>query len=191
MRHIPNARRLARSATTACGILVTGLIAGPAVLAQDDGTPPAPPTISMEVQGKRVFFDAPDTVRTGEKLTIVNNTNPRRIGPHTFSLAKPSVLPHGGKEFKNCFTPGKICMDIALAHKFNPRTEKINKPIVNVGAKGWNRMFTKKRKGDSWYTETKGEEFVRRVSASAGTTLTFLCAVHPNMQGEIKVVAAE
>ena len=187
----PTAGRIARYGGATAGVAAIALIGGPAVLAQDPGATPEPATISMKVQGKRLFFDGPATVVKGEELRIVNDTSVRKVGPHTFSLAKKSVLPDTSKEFKNCFTPGKVCMDIATAHKFNPKTEKIGKPVVDAGAKGWNRSFTKDHAGDSWYTETKGEDHTRRVTASAGTTLRFLCAIHPDMQGKIEVVAAE
>ena len=42
--------------------------------------------------------------------------------------------------------------------------------------------------GDTWYTETKNAKESRTISAKAGTTLTYFCAVHPNMVGTIKVV---
>lgn len=178
--------------STAAAVVATGLIAGPAVLAQAPGAEPEPATITMVLKGKGggPKFEGPDTVQSGQPLRIVNATSPRKIGPHTFSLVRPSLLPKTAKQFKNCFTPKRICMRIALAHKFNPKTEKIGQQVVDPGAKGWNKAFTKKRKGDSWYTETKGESFTANVSASAGRTLSFLCAVHPDMQGEIEVVAA-
>lgn len=189
MKHsLPNAGRLARYGVASAGVVAIALTGGPAVLAQDDEVTP---TISMEVDGKRLFFDGPATVVKGQELRILNDTSVRKVGPHTFSLAKQSVLPDTPREFKQCFTPGKICMDIATAHKFNPKTEKIAKPVVNAGAKGWNRGFANDRTGDSWYTETKGDSHTRRVTASAGSTLRFICAVHPDMQGKIKVVAAE
>lgn len=192
MKHsLPNAGRFARYGGTTAGVVAIALIGGPAVLAQDPGDTPEPATITMELAGKRIFFDGPATVQKGQELQIVNNTSVRKVGPHTFSLAKQSVLPDTPNGFKKCFTPGKVCMDIAVAHKFNPKTEKIGKPVVDVGAKGWNRSFTKERTGDSWYTETKDESTTRRVTASAGSTLRFICAIHPDMQGKIKVVAAE
>lgn len=188
---LPKPGRIARYGAATAGAIAIALTGGPAVLAQDDGTPDEPATITMEVQGKRLLFAGPETVVKGQELEIVNDTSVRKVGPHTFSLAKKSVLPDTPKEFRQCFTPGKVCMNIATAHKFNPKTEKIAKPIVDAGAKGWNRSFTKDRAGDSWYTETKGESFTRRVTASAGTTLRFICAIHPDMQGKIEVVAGE
>ena len=183
-----SAGRIARCGGAAAPAVAVALIAGPAVVAQNDD---APPTITMAAEGKRLLFEGPTTVAKGDELRIVNDTSVAKHGPHTFSLAKQNVLPDTPKEFKQCFTPGKICMEIALAHKFNPKTEKIGKPVIDAGAKGWNRSFAKDRVGDSWYTEKKDESTSRRVTASAGSTLSFICAVHPDMQGKIKVVAAE
>ena len=48
----------------------------------------------------------------------------------------------------------------------------------------------KGKKGDSWFTgERKGTHDVAKVTAKAGTTLYFICAIHPWMQGSVKVVA--
>ena len=183
--------RIARYGGATAAAIAIALVAGPAVVAQDDGAADEPATITMELAGKRIFFDGPATVAKGDELRIVNDTSVRKVGPHTFSLAKKGVLPDTPKEFRQCFTPGKVCMGIAMAHKFNPKTEKIGKPVVNAGAKGWNKSFTKKSKGDSWYTETKGESHTRKVTASVGSTLRFICAIHPDMQGKIKVVAGD
>jgi hypothetical protein len=45
--------------------------------------------------------------------------------------------------------------------------------------------------GDSWFTGEKkrGTSIEQPVSATAGTTLYFMCAIHPFMQGSIEVVA--
>ncbi|HEX2160547.1 MAG TPA: hypothetical protein VHF88_01865 [Thermoleophilaceae bacterium] len=188
---LSSAGRLARYGGATAGVLAAALIGGPTVLAQDGDTPAEPTTITMEAQGKRLVFDGPETVQKGDELRIVNDTSVRKYGPHTFSLVKQSLLPDSGKEFRQCFTPGKICMEIAMAHKFNPRTEKVGKPVVNAGKRGWDRSFNGKRNGDSWYTDKKDQSFTRRVTAKAGTTLSFICAVHPDMQGEIDVVDAE
>lgn len=189
-RFVPKRQTLLAGA--AAGAVAVGLAAGPAVFAQDPGLQPIEPaTITMKLKAKGPVFEGPATVLTGQELKIVNATSPRKIGPHTFSLVRPGLLPDTPKEFKNCFTPRKICMRIAQAHKLNPKTEKIGQPNVDVGVEGWSRAFTKKRKGDSWFTETKGESTTRVVSASAGRSLTFLCAVHPDMQGKIEVIAAQ
>ena len=119
---------------------------------------------------------------------MLNKTKLRKFGPHTFSLVEQSVLPDTKKERRQCFSPGKLCMDIAVAHKFNPRTERINQKLVKAGNAGWDEAFTNRAKGDSWYTEKLGASFQQKVTAAPGTTLYYFCAIHPEMQRGIEVV---
>jgi hypothetical protein len=165
---------------TALGLTISS---GPASAQYNVGTGPV--KIKMALKGKRPVFTGPKRVSSGERLTVVNKTAPRKIGPHTLSLVKQGKLPKGKKERRNCFNGG-ICLTIAKAHEFNPQTEKIGKDKVEVGTKGWDKAFGKR--GDSWYTEKKGAKHGRRVVAAPGTTLYFLCAVHPGMQRKIRVV---
>ena len=54
-------------------------------------------------------FVAPNTIRNGDTLRIVNKTNARAIGPHTFSMVARKVIPRTKPERKKCFTPHHIC----------------------------------------------------------------------------------
>ncbi len=88
--------------------------------------------------------------------------------------------------------PGKICLAIAEWQHFNPKTEKVGLNLVKAGPAGWSTSGDAKgTTGDSWFTgETKAATHVTQVvSAKVGTTLYFMCAIHPWMQGSIKVVA--
>jgi len=144
-------------------------------------------TIEIFMQGKKMGFSGPSTVHEGEVLKVVNNTMPSMVGPHTFSLVTKSSLPKTAKQRKTCFTPGKICMGIA--HWYGLKGEENPKnPLVQAGGEGWNTMGTTTKKGDSYFFGKKGESFEQPVTAKAGTTLYFMCAVHPWMQGSIKVV---
>ena len=176
-------------AAAATGALALGLVGGPAASAGSDaGTAKASATIEMKFNGKRFFFDGPEEVTAGQALKIVNKTKPRKLGPHTFSLTDQSLRPGTPKERKQCFSPGKVCLDIAVAHEFDPKTETINKDVVKAGKPGWDVEFTKRKEGDSWYTEKLGGSFSQKVSAEAGTTLRYFCAIHVGMQGKFKVV---
>ncbi len=177
-------------AAAAAGAVAFGLVGGPAASAGGSAgsAQEEPATIKMKFNGKRFSFAGPTEVAAGQQLKILNTTKPRKVGPHTFSLVEESLLPATRKARKGCFAPGKICMDIAVAHKVNFKTEKVNKPVVKAGAAGWNRMFTKNAEGDSWFTVKLGASFSQKVTAEAGTTLTYLCAIHPEMQGRIEVV---
>ena len=179
------------------GLLAAGAAAG-LIAALGSGSPAsaderaqaaaATKTISMRFDARGPRFTGSDTVRTGQPLRIRNLSDPRKIGPHTFTLVAANVLPRSRKAMEQCFTPRKICMNVAIAHELDEKSEKVNRPLVEAGLPGWDRRFSKKsRKGDSWYTETQGEEFEQPVSARAGTLLRYLCVVHPEMQGKIKV----
>ena len=183
-----NARslRLGLAAAVAATLAVAG---GPAASAGDEaGAAQSPATVLMKFNGKRLLFDAPQQVSAGQTLQIVNRTKTRRFGPHTFSLVEETLLPDTRQERRGCFAPRKICLEIALAHEFDPRTERVDKKVVRAGRSGWSKMFTRDAKGDSWYTEKLGTSFGQPVTAEAGSTLSYMCAVHPEMQGKIEVV---
>ena len=63
----------------------------------------------------------------------------------------------------------------------------MGRPVVDSGKTGWDKSFGKK--GDSWFAEAKGDKHSRKVTAKVGTTLTYFCAIHPNMVGKIKVIS--
>jgi len=146
-------------------------------------------TIEIKMEGKKMGFFGPSTVHEGEELRVVNNTMPSMVGPHTFSLVTKSSLPKTAKQRKECFTPGKICMGIAkwygLKGEENPK-----EPLLDVGGEGWNTMGTVTKKGDSYFFGKKGASVEQVVTAKAGTTLYYMCAVHAFMQGSIKVLPA-
>lgn len=144
-------------------------------------------TIEIFMEGKKMGFKGPSTVHEGEELRVVNTTMPKMVGPHTFSLVTKSSLPKTAQQRKTCFTPGKICMGIAGWYGLKGEEAPKN-PLVQAGGEGWNTMGTIKKKGDSYFFGKKGESFEQPVTAKAGTTLYFMCAVHPWMQGSIKVL---
>lgn len=144
--------------------------------------------IKMERKGKDLFFSGPETVAAGTDLKIKNKTNPRQVGPHTFSLVKEKELPTTNSQIKKC---GKklllICGAIIKWHDVNVQTGEIGENPVEVGKQGWDHQGSLKQKGDSWVSEKKGQSFTRPVTAKPGKVLHYFCAVHPFMQGEITV----
>lgn len=147
--------------------------------------------ISMELTKGKLKFVGPESVTAGDQLEIVSDTNPKQVGPHTFSLVTKGSLPKTRKAMQSCFTPKKICFSIAKWHGFNPKTEKITKNLVKAGPAGWSTMGSNSKTGDSWFSgETKkGTHVSQEVTAEPGTVLHYICAVHPEMQGEVEVVA--
>lgn len=148
-------------------------------------------TIFMKADKKGLRFEGPKTIVSGEELTIVNKSNPKQVGPHTFSLVTQSSLPKTPKTRQLCFTKGHICMAIAGWHGVKGNGPVKTNP-VDVGEDGWDTAGSVSKKGDSWFTgEKPGTSIVQQITAdtSAGpSTLYYICAVHSFMQGKITVL---
>lgn len=149
-------------------------------------------TISIELSKGALKFVAPESVKVGDELEIVNKTDPKEVGPHTFSMVTKGSQPKTPQARKNCFTPKHICLSISKWHGFNPKTEKISIDPAQAGPEGWSTLGSTSKKGDSWFTEKKGDSLSQLVTADPATTPTiyFMCAVHPWMQGSVKVLPA-
>ena len=146
--------------------------------------------ITIEQDGKELFFEGPATVTADDVLKIKNKTNPQKVGPHTFSLVKADTRPDldDNDALKACGRKLKgICGAIARWHKVDFEAEEVGRIDVEVGKKGWSLEGDLKRTGDSWFAFGRGESNKRKVSADPGETLTYFCAIHPEMQGEIEV----
>ncbi len=182
-----------RSKFRAAGAATLVAVAGAAAVAVPSSeaqynNPPSPVTITMKAKGKKFRFNGPSKVQAGAKLTFVMKDNPRKTGPHTASLVDPAGVPAKSdrKACENLEFP--LCAAIAKAHKVEfaeggPPT--IGAPDVDKGKTGWDKAFGKK--GDTWYTETKGAKETRKVLAKAGSKITFFCVVHPTMVKTLKV----
>jgi hypothetical protein len=135
-------------------------------------------------------FVAPKTIASGAELEVINQTNPHKVGPHTFSLVTKGSIPKTRKAENNCFTPKHICMAIAKWHGTNGNGPVTKNP-AKAGLDGWDTLGSVTKKGDSWFTGEKeaGTSIEQPVSAAAGTTLYFMCAIHPFMHGSVEVVA--
>ncbi|HKT82977.1 MAG TPA: hypothetical protein VJQ84_03985 [Solirubrobacterales bacterium] len=174
-------------------VLATGLVASlvlaPA-LASGAGGLGAANTVYIKAGKGGLSFEAPKTIVAGEDLEVLNQTNPKQVGPHTFSLVTKGSLPKTPKARQTCFTPKHICMSIAHWHGV-----KGNGPVkvnpVDAGGEGWNTLGSITKKGDSWFTGSKPRTSItEKVTAAAGTTIYFMCAIHPWMQGSIQVEPA-
>jgi plastocyanin len=144
-------------------------------------------TISIVEEKGSLKFEFPATVVQGDQLEIVNETNPKKVGPHTFSLVTKGSVPATKNARKNCFTPKHICLSIAQWHGLDPKTEKISVNPAKAGPEGWSTMGSVSKKGDSWVTEKLNQSFTQEVSAKPGT-LYFICAIHSWMHGKVTVL---
>ena len=113
-------------------------------------------------------------VKSGATVKLTNKA--KTEDPHTISLVKRSQLPKTAKQAFNC----AACNALFGAHEANPDTGAIGKPVVDVGQPGFDQP------GDSMVINPKGK-ISFNVTAKKGTTLYYLCAIHPWMQGKIKV----
>jgi len=145
-------------------------------------------TVFISAKGGKLHFEAPKTIAFGEELTVLNTTNPHQVGPHTFSLVTKGSIPKTAKQRQVCFTPKHICKAIAAWHGV-----KGNGPVkvnpVKAGAEGWDTLGSLTETGDSWFTGSKQKaSYTQKVTAAPGTTIYFMCAIHPWMHGSIEVL---
>ena len=121
---------------------------------------------------------------SGQTLTF--EYEKKTMEPHTLTIVKQGDLPKTGAQVENC----SACQKLATGHLKNPKAEPgPSNPIVhwtlNKGKPGLDRV------GDSIAIDSTAKPAHTKnsikVTAKAGTTLYFLCAVHPWMQGKIVV----
>jgi hypothetical protein len=180
-------RTLARAAVPALGLAVALAAVVPAT-AQN-----APSKATLNIVGKPEFkanryvkdgmrFGRDITVvKSGGTLTIANKTD----APHSFSLVKKSDLPRNMASMEACFSPKGACGKLFVAHEaIDPATgeerEVPGKLVVNVGKDGFDQP------GDSIFIAPKSKVKVK-ITAKKGAQLSFLCGIHPWMQGKLDV----
>jgi hypothetical protein len=130
--------------------------------------------------------DGDGEILRGDDLTIVNRTNPRQVGPHTFSLVEARQIPKDRSERRQCFRLQIICGAIAGWHEVRGNRVTVNP--VEAGGEGWDVQGNREDTGDSWFTERRNEDFTQPVNAAANKSIHFMCAIHPHMRGRLKVL---
>ena len=124
------------------------------------------------------FEPGPLRVAQGDTVTWSNTTDE----PHTVSIVRQDQLPQTAEQAFDC----AICGDIFAAHG-DPNAPA---PVVNNGQPGLDTAFVPGTSGDSLFIGPKGtpgSPVTATISAPSGTTLYYLCAIHPWMQGSIRV----
>ncbi len=127
--------------------------------------------INQYIQDESRFSKDTVLIKSGGTLTISDKSGE----PHTFSLVAKKDLPKTAGQVNNC----KVCNTIGAEHQLDAN----GNPTVlsfNAGNPGYDT------KGDSEVILPKKHVRVK-VTAKKGTTLYFMCAIHPWMQGQIKV----
>ena len=181
--------KIAVSASVAVAAAFAAL--GPALATGSSAETQASSANTVLIKGSKktpLEFVYPKTIVSGEELTIENKSIPKAIGPHTFSLVQESLTPETKPDRKKCFTPDHICMAIADWHGVVGKGPVTKNP-AKAGKPGWDTEGTLSKKGDSWFTgEKPGSSLTQRVTAKPGTTIHFICAIHPWMHGSIEVL---
>jgi plastocyanin len=121
------------------------------------------------IQSTLRFSPGPVSASAGQTLTWTHADQTE--APHTVTIVDPADVPASIDEVFVCPACG-AALDAHFAGGLNP--------VVNVGAPGLDAP------GDSLLF-FPGESISAEVSAAAGTTLSYLCAIHPWMIGSITV----
>jgi plastocyanin len=168
-------KTVALVATAALGVSALGVgVAGAATKNRIDiagGTSMDP---GKSITDDQHFTPQDLEVKSGATVKLVNKA--KTEDPHTISLVKKSDLPKTASQAFNC----AACNAALGSHEANEQTGDIGKPVVDVGQPGYDQP------GDSTFVAPKGK-ISFKIAAKKGTTLYYLCAIHPWMQGKIKV----
>jgi hypothetical protein len=124
------------------------------------------------------------TVKSGGTLHLVNSVITE--GPHTFSVVRKKDLPKTAAQANNC----KICQKLGQAHGFDPNSEGPPKFFFLENGTGSTTPPSVDRPGDSALIgpgNKRGEHVDLKITAKRGTTLYFMCLIHPQMQSKIIV----
>ncbi len=122
-------------------------------------------------------------VQSGGTVHVVNGDGSE--GPHTFTVLAKRDVPKTVRTLFSC----RACAKLTRAHGADPNTEAPPKfPFLENGV-GQATAPELDRPGDSGITGRgrKGESIDFHVTARAGTTLYFICLIHPWMQSKLLV----
>ncbi len=170
-------RRLFR--TLALVVTVGAVAAVPAAIAATT----APSKATLHTVGKVTFkinqyaqdgsrFDKSAVViKSGGTLTVADKSGE----PHTFSLVTKKQLPKTTAQINAC----NICNTIGAGHQLD---QNGNPTVLTVdpGNDGFNKS------GDSQVIVPK-KSVKLKITAKKGTTLYYMCLIHPWMQGKLTV----
>ena len=128
---------------------------------------------------------APGTITVKSGATLTFKYGDKEMEPHTLTIVPPAQLPKTVQQVENC----RVCQQYATPHLKNPKgPPDQNNPIVDWTLdKGQPGLDTV---GDSLAIQPGAHKSISAVvSAPAGTTLHYICAVHAWMQGKIVVTS--
>lgn len=126
------------------------------------------------IQATLRFTPGRITVASGDTVTWADKTG----APHTITVLDASDIPADVGEVFGCQAPGGACAPALAGHFTEPPTI-----VLGGGADGTAGLDGV---GDSLLVFPDGS-ISAEVTAPAGTTLNYLCAIHPWMIGSIDV----
>ena len=124
-------------------------------------------------------------VRSGGTLHVVNTVATE--GPHTFSVVKKNELPRTAAQTFGCKICNKTAQELGVTDPNDPNAQPKFQYAEN--GVGQDTPPNVDRPGDTGVTGPgkKGESIDLKVTAKKGTTLYFMCAIHPWMQAKVIV----
>jgi plastocyanin len=127
----------------------------------------------LDEQGNLVLrFIYTPRVLTAKSGSVVQFASAQ--GAHTWTAVRAADVPDTIEEVFGCFAPVEVCGKVLGQH----RDGEVR--VVNVGQPGFNTA------GDSRFVP-EGERLSVKVTARPGTTLHYICAIHPWMDASIRV----
>ncbi len=131
---------------------------------------------NAKIQATLKFAPGHITIASGETLTFEHGDSTDE--PHTLSIVNKDEVPDDIEAVFGCGEPGTVCDDIFAAFGSEPSGSTfVDAAGTGAGIDG--RL-------DSLFV-VPGDSISAPVTAPPGTTLYFICAIHPWMQGEIDV----
>jgi plastocyanin len=118
------------------------------------------------------------TVASGDTIRFIHDDE--TFQPHTVSFVLKGNLPTNADEVFACQAPGEVCDDFLVGH-FGGGANRLEDDDDGE--------FGIDAQGDSLLLLGPGSALSAEVTAPNGTNLYYLCAVHPWMQGKIRVEA--
>ena len=165
--------------------LAVTLLAAASVQASNPNTITAVNKISVDVNKSlniQLHF-APGTLHIQHGATLTFREGPPippftgPVEPHTLTILRPAQVPTTLRQMFFC----KVCEQIEAQHDPDMNGQPPFVYRVNKGRPGLDVA------GDSLLIDADHPVITARVSAPAGSTLPFICVIHPWMQGKLVV----
>jgi plastocyanin len=122
------------------------------------------------------------TVASGGTVEFVMTA--AKEGPHALTVVAAKDLPKTAEQAFNC----RVCHELARAHGADPNSDAPPEFKFLENRAGQNTAPKLDRPGDSGFLPARnGNKITFKVTAPKGTTLTFMCLVHPWMQAKLVV----